>query len=299
MTSDKNVKFYSKIIDCCEEVPEYFLDGFRYSCLSCNDFPYTIHIIKSKEKEEEIYSELISVTRDGLYIFQRMNSRITMIQYNYEDLILIKKSTQTINSSIVIKGMVSGRTFKSIIEYDNKDKDIYDFIITSIRMKGKISLEFVEDYVEKYGEDNYELLKLDYFKESNLKLYNYSVESLLSGQKIKKTVLQKKLVRKKLKLVRKVLTASHISLLTNEELIIIQEGKSNRKSPEANIGGCWYFIPISQITSMDIKALDNYLLIFTIKLKGNDCVELIYETSNRAQLEQLVNSALVVYQNVK
>jgi len=299
MASEKKVKFISKIIDSCESVPDCFLDGFKYSCFNCYDFPYTVHVIKSQEKDEEIYAELIVVTADGLYIFQRISSRVTMIQYNYEDLVLIKKRNEDITSIIEIKGMVSGRSFESIIEYDNKDKDIFDFIITSIRMKGKQCFNFIEDNEEKYGEDNYELLKLDYFKDSNLKLYNYSVQSLLSGQKIKKIVLQKKLISRKLKLIKKILTTSHISLLTNEELIIIEEGKSKRKSPEANIGGSWCFIPIAQITSMDIKALDNYLLIFTIKLKGNDSLELVYETSNRAQLEQLVNSALVVYQKAK
>lgn len=299
MASEKNVKFCSRIIDSCEGVPDFFLDGFKYSCLSCYDFPYSVHVIKCQDKDEEMYSQLISVTGEGLYIFQRINSRVTMIQYNYEDLVLIKKKNGVTNSSIEIKGMIRGRLFNNIIEYDNKDKDIFDFIITSIRMKGKMSFDFKEEHEEKYGEDNYELLKLGYFKDSNLKLYNYSVESLLSGQKIKKIVLQKKLVMKKLKLIKQVLTTSHIILLTNEELIIIEEGKAKRNSPEANIGGYWYFIPIAQITSMDIKAMDNYLLIFTIKLKGNEGIELTYETSNRAQLEQLVKSSLIVYQQVK
>jgi hypothetical protein len=299
MASEKKVKLISRIIDSCEEVPEYFMDGFKYSCLSCLEFPYSVYVVKLQDKEEEMYSQLITASEDGLYIFERKNNRVTLNQYNYEELIFIKKENGDLHSMIEIKGMINGRVFKNEIEFDNKDEDIFDFMITSIRMKGKLTLDFEEDQEEKYGEDNYELLKLGYFKDSNLKLYNYCVESLISGRKIKKTVFQKKLVKKRLKLIKRVLTTSHIIILTSDELIIVEEGKSKRRSPEANIGGYWYFIPVSQITSMDIKSSDNLLLTLTIRLKGNEQIEMIYENPNRTQLEQLAKSALIVYQHGK
>ena len=50
---------------------------------------------------------------------------------------------------------------------------------------------------------------------------------------------------------------------------------------------------------MDIKSSDNLLLTLTIRLKGNEQIEMIYENPNRTQLEQLAKSALIVYQHGK
>jgi len=298
MPSEKITKLCSKLITTFEQIPDIFKDGFKYSCLGCNGFPYSVYIVDVSEEFSGNNGKLVTVTEDGLFIFEKINSNVKLIQYNYDDIILVEKTNGLYNSTILIKGTINGRQYESVILFDNTDKYIFDFLIVAIRKKGRLSLDYEQEHEEKYEEGNYELLKLGYFKDSNLKLYNYSAESLLPHQIIKKTVLQKKLLKKKLKFIKEVITTSHIVILTNEELIIIEEGRTKRKIPESNIGGCWYFIPISQIEFMDIKAKDTYLLIFTIKLKKNRDIELLFEHSNKSQLEQLVRSSLSVYQQV-
>lgn len=291
MSSKKIVKLCSRIIDNCEDVPEIFRDGFNYLCLDCNNFPFSIYTYEERDNIEG-YCQLISLTEESLFIFDVKNTGVRLTQYTYDDIILIRKTNGNEISTIFIEGIISGRMFQSIIEFDNSRAHIFEVLIVNIRLKGKSSEGWKKDGNLQEG---YELLKLGSLKDSNPRMFNFAVETLLPNRTIKNIVLQKKLIIKKLKLIRKFITLPHVILLTEDELIIIEEGKENKKAPQLNLGGFWYFIPIDKITSIDIISSDNYFLELTINLKGNEVVKLIYENTMKYQLEQLARSAHAVY----
>ncbi|HEY5576405.1 MAG TPA: hypothetical protein VIK34_06780 [Clostridiaceae bacterium] len=299
MASEKNFKIVSRVIENIGGIPEVFVDGFKYSCMEGRAFPYTVHIAKYDDEWYEKSSQLITVTDDGVFVFEVMNDQARLTHYAFEHIIFLKRMDFAKTAQLIIKGTSNRKLYESMIEYDIKDKQLFDFIVVSARIKEKQPGTYREERKDSLTDDSYELLKLAYFKDSHVKLYNYAVGSLMHDQKIRKTLLQSKVFRKNLLVLRKRVARTHVVILAGSELIVIEEGKYNKKRPDVNEGGYWYFIPISNITAMDIKAQDGYLLILTIKLKERVTVELYFDSSLRMQLEQLAKSTLSVYNEMK
>jgi len=299
MASEKNLKIISVIIENIEDIPEIFKDGFKYSCMGGSGFPYTVHIAKYDEDWYEKSSQLITITDEGVFVFEVVNDQARLTHYAYENIIFLKRMDFARTAQLIIKGTSNRKLYESSIDYDIKDKQMFNFIIVSARHNEKLPDTFREEREESLTDDSYELLKLAYFKDSHVRLYNYAVSSLMHDQKIKKTLLQNKVFRKNLLVLRKRVARTHVVILAGEELIVIEEGRYNKRRPDVNEGGYWYFIPVSNITAMDIKAEDGYLLILTIRLKDRVSVELYFDSSLRMQLEQLAKSALSVYNQMK
>ena len=299
MASEKNLKIVSGIIENTWDIPEVFVDGFKYSCMGGSGFPYTVHIAKYGEDWYEKSSQLITVTDEGVFVFEVVHDQARLTHYAYDHIIFIKRMDLAKTAQLIIKGTSNRKLYESRIEYDIKDKQMFDFIVASARLNEKLPDNFREDREESLTDDSYELLKLAYFKDSQVKLYNYAVGSLLHNQKIRKTLLQSKVFRKNLLVMRRRVARTHVVILAGRELIVIEEGKYNKRRPDVNEGGYCYFIPVSNVTAMDIKAQDGYLLILTIKLKERVSVELYFDSSLRMQLEQLAKSTLSVYNEMK
>jgi hypothetical protein len=299
MASEKNFKIVSSVIDDMNDIPEVYLDGFRYNCIGGVEFPYTVHVARYDEDWYEKCNQLISLTDDGIYVFNVVNDQARLTHYAFADIIYLKRMDFEGTGVLSVKGTSNRRLYESSVEFDLKDRDLFEFIVVSSRLKERLPEPDKDGEEATITEDSYELLKLSYFRDSHPMLYGLATASLLHEQKIKKTILQSKVFRKNLVVFRKRLARTHLVILTGEELIIIEEGKHNRKKPEVNDGGYWYYIPVSKIVAMDIKAEDGYLLILTLRLKERVSVELYFDTSLRLQLEQLVKSALSVYNEIK
>lgn len=299
MASEKNFKIVSSVIDSIDDIPEVYLDGFRYNCMGGAEFPYTVHVAKYDEDWYEKSNQLVSLTDDGIFFFNAVNDQARLTHYSFGDIIYLKRMDFMASGMLTVKGTSNRKLYESMVEFDMKDRDLFDFIVVSSRLKERLPEAAQEGEEVEITEDSYELLKLDYFRDSHPMLYGLATASLLHEQKVRKTILQSKVFRKNLVVFRKRVARTHLVMLTGEELIVIEEGRHNKKRPEVNDGGYWYYIPVSKIVAMDIKAEDGYLLILTVRLKERVSVELYFDSSLRLQLEQLVKSALSVYNEIK
>jgi len=299
MASEKNFKIVSSVIDDIDDIPEVYLDGFRYSCMGGEEFPYTVHVAKYDEDWYEKSNQLISLTDDGIFFFNAVNDQARLTHYSFGDIIYLKRMDFVGTGILAVKGTSNRKLYESTVEFDMKDRNLFDFIVVSSRLKERQSEHVEEGSKADLTEDSYELLKLAYFRDSHPMLYGLAAASLLHEQKIMKTILQSRVFRKNLVVFRKRVARTHLVILTGEELIVIEEGRHNKKRPDVNDGGYWYYIPVSKIVAMDIKAEDGYLLILTVRLKERVSVELYFDSSLRLQLEQMVKSTLSVYNEIK
>ncbi|PKM96142.1 MAG: hypothetical protein CVU84_00030 [Firmicutes bacterium HGW-Firmicutes-1] len=89
----------------------------------------------------------------------------------------------------------------------------------------------------------------DCFNHLNYKFKNYAKQSKLGNNTILATVFQPPMANKFFILFNRIITTSHVHILTNTELVIIEEDnkKNNRK---VNYGGIWTFIPLNKISKI-------------------------------------------------
>lgn len=287
MSSKKSVNLYSRIVDNIIDVPYVFKDGFNYLCLDCKEFPFSIYT--HDEEDDGLYSQLVSLTESGLFIFDIKSTGVRLTQYQYSDIILMKKSNNTDNATIILEGYFNRRLFQSKIEFDTSQGYIFDILLNNIRLKGNLP--------ETNSDENaYGFLKLGFLKNLNPRIYDLAVQCQMPNRSIKNIVFQKKLLIRKLKILKKAVIMSHVVILTEDEIIVIEEGRKKSKEPGLNFGGCWYFIPINNIISIDISSNDNFLLWFTLKLKGDEDVKFIFENGLKHELEKFVEAAHYMYQ---
>jgi hypothetical protein len=83
------------------------------------------------------------------------------------------------------------------------------------------------------------------------------------------------------------ISATHMSILTDRELIVIREDATQRK--EDRYGGIWNYIPLNKIISLSLSEIDNNLLVLLIQLPENIQLELLFQVSARGEINQLMN----------
>jgi hypothetical protein len=133
---------------------------------------------------------------------------------------------------------------------------------------------------------------------------SYAKRSLLSGERVVHFILQPEVRVEVLRLLGssffRTLCTPHLSILTNRELILIQDGDGKRWGRSAisggtryggvRYGGVWNYIPLDKITSISTAATENDLLTMSIHLSGDDdAIESLFSVSNRGEVDTLLS----------
>ena len=135
--------------------------------------------------------------------------------------------------------------------------------------------------------------KLDYLGSWSLKFRNYALESLVGGDKIVETLWQPKISKPVLKVggrvfVQTTLSLAHVAILTDRELIIIQDDERSREIRGVRYGGKRQYIALSHISgvSRPDDAGDLVRLCLTLSPGGRQ-MEIIFSASRKEQIAQL------------
>jgi hypothetical protein len=120
---------------------------------------------------------------------------------------------------------------------------------------------------------------------------NYAKRSLLGGEKVIQTIMQPEIRAKVLKVLGKtyyrMLSPTHVSILTDRELIMIREEQGwSRKD---KYGGTWDYIPLSKIVNLSLSRKDSNLLVLSIQLPETGHLDFLFEASAKGKLDQLLN----------
>ena len=120
---------------------------------------------------------------------------------------------------------------------------------------------------------------------------NYGRESLVSGETVLHFLLQPQ-IRQPLftifgKTFHKVLSLTHLTVVTDQELILIQESGSGKEGRAGRYGGIWQYIPLRSIISVSLSAVDNDRLTLLIRCQPDRTVEALFDISNLPELQQL------------
>jgi hypothetical protein len=85
----------------------------------------------------------------------------------------------------------------------------------------------------------------------------------------------------------KTISPTHMSILTEHELIVIREEAARRK--EDRYGGIWDYIPLNKIKALSLNEKGSNHLAFSIQLPDNVQFELLYQVAARNEINQLID----------
>jgi hypothetical protein len=161
---------------------------------------------------------------------------------------------------------------------------MFNPFIQKVRPSGT---EFVEEGVIA------ELRKFDTLAEFNFKLMNYSKKSIVPGEQVIKFVLQPEIrvgISDLFGLAfTRLITNAHITILTDKELIMIQDTGGRKWSQDIRYGGTWHYIPLDRIRSVSLIEKEGELITLSINFSAGDNIEKIFSASNGSEVEQLLH----------
>ena len=81
---------------------------------------------------------------------------------------------------------------------------------------------------------------------------------------------------------------AHLSILTDRELILIQDGTSKRWGGDIRYGGVWHYIPLDKITSISLAGPEDELFTMSVQLPEGNCIDSLFSASNRQEVDKFL-----------
>ena len=264
------------------EIPDIYKSFFEPFSKSDKAFPYTV-LTPSQERFIHKQSEkLISTIGHVIYVLERSGSAFKTHCYPIDEISYVEFETALLASSFKICGMTSQGFHTSTTLIFNS---ITDYLFKPILKRARLITK------ESEGADqSSELEKFDRLIKVNYKFMSFAKRSLLGGEKVIQYILQPEIRESMLTFLRKpyyrTISPIHMCILTERELIVIQESAAQRK--EDRYGGIWNYIPVDQIKSLSVSKKTDNLLVLTLQLPQNTFFEFLFQVSAKEEINRLL-----------
>lgn len=274
---------WSKVIESYEAVPSAYKSFFETQVTGNQHFPYTIltpSLIKPDGKTNE---KLIYDADDALHILERNGSQIVAKSYPYQTVCLVEAGSILLSSWLTISGITStGEAGVSTIYFSTTSTRHFAVFLNKLRPAPQ-SVDEVEFNAEKD--------KFDYLSAINFKLMNFGRSSLVYGEIVLHSLLQSEIREPILKILgnlfQRMISPAHLTILTNQELILIHNVEHGRDNPGPRYGGVWQYIPLCGITSVTLSEPVNGRVTLSITLSTTETIKKLFEVSSQPELEKL------------
>jgi len=274
-------------IESYADVPDIYKNFFEPSFLSGREFPYTVLTPTHERFIRRQTEKLISIFDSEIYILEKSGDTFETHCFPLGGISYIEFRTALLASSFKICGMTGQEVQSSITLIFNS---VTDYLFKPILKRTRPTTPAIENNVR-----NPESEKFDHLADINFKFMNLAKHSLLGGEKVLQFILQPEIRESVLresaltlltKTFFKTISPTHMLILTDRELIAIQEemipGAQNR------YGGIWDYIPLIKILSLSVSERTDDLLVITVQLPEDTNFEILFQASAREELNQLL-----------
>jgi len=271
------------LIESYAEIPDIYESFFHPLLAQGRDFPYTVLIPSYEGFIHRQTEKLISDFGCEIYILEKKGNTFEMLCYLVEEINYVEFRTALLASSLQICGRTSaGVLASSTLAFNSITNYLLHPILTAMRhgTPGKNTTDASS-----------ESQPFNHLSQVNYKFMNYARQSLLAGESLIHSMLQPEIGERMFKVLGKewfrLVSAAHMVILTDRELILIREGILRRK--ENKYGGTWDYIPLSKVRSLSINEKAGNLLELVVQLPEGIRFELPFAASARDEIKQVLD----------
>lgn len=299
MTTESNSELYAmtgarqtmlswaKVIESFESVPEAFKAAYKTTIGDVDPFPYTVFTPSFSGLKRRTSEKLLCETHDTIYVWERDGSGATLAAYPLKSVSDIESGIILLYSWIAISGVTkAGTVASSVVEFNTATARHFAPFLDKLRFKTKTSDR----------NQNLERDKFNFLAAENFKFMNYAIESLTGAEKVLQSVWQPKIQKPGITLGKWVITQvtlslAHLVILTDRELIIVQDDERSRENRGIRYGGRWQYIPLKNIMTVSILDRPDDLLELSLTLSpGERRLGFIFAAPKKSELVQLQTS---------
>jgi hypothetical protein len=273
---------WAKPIESYATVPDIYKEFFYPFFIDGRAFPYTVLTPSHERFVHKTSEKLICDFENEIYVLEKNGNKFEAQRYPLDGINYVEFKTALLASSIKICGVTShGVQASSTLIFNSVTDYLFAPILKRMRRAKTNSTRLAQNSKQE---------QFDYLIKVNYKFMNYARRSLMGGEKVLQSVLQPEIRERWVTFLRKAyfrtVSPTHMIILTDRELILIQEEVARRK--EDRYGGIWDYIPLRKIESLSLREKDGKLLVLSIQLPGSIRLELLFEIFSRGEVNQLV-----------
>ena len=274
---------WSRLIESHDEIPAIYKSHFDQSFGRERDFPHVIWTPALERFPRRTTEKLICDTKEALHIFEKIGHQIEVTCYPYHDVCGSEVGIVLLDSWLTVYGKTSkGEASASKIEVNT----------TSLRYFASIQRK-LRPALDDTGKAQFALEKnkFNVLAKVNFKFMNFGRDSLLPGETVAQFLLQPEIRQPWLtlfgKTFYKTLSLAHLTILTDHELILLQDADRNKDSKLSQYGGVWQYIPLNSIETLTVSEADNNRLTLSIHCQQGRVINRLFEETQRIELERL------------
>ncbi len=280
MSSTDTMKAWAIKIEEEASVPENFQEMMSRIVSKLEVFPYTIFAPKNDKTGKPDQDTLLVMTAENIYVLEDQGGKISTASFFMKEIQMVQMGTVLLESWISIWGKSAGEYISCTLYFDTVLEELFEEVLNKIRNKAlQLSPE-----PKKEGSK-----ELDYLKEISEKFYNYGKFSLLPGQEIQNSAYQPMAYVGKSKNSAEFQTAPHLMILTEKEVILIEEAKQEQKSTSQKYSGVWSYIQIPHISNIE-EQLEGEWMKLKIFLEGQKPKQIDYDPKNKLDAQNLTQN---------
>lgn len=276
---------WAKVVESWEAIPEVYRNSYSMVVAEGSSPPYTVFAPVIAGSGHKATEKLLCEVSDTIYVWERVKDRVTMVAYPLRTISDLEVGSILLYSWITIGGVTQAEIVSSsTIEYNTATARHFAPFVNKMRPAPK-------DMDER--EQNVERAKLNQLGATSFKFRNLALESLVDGDKIHQTLWQPQIRKPVVKFAGRVLyqttvSLQHVAILTDRELIVIQDDERSKENRGKRYGGRWQYVALSHISGVSLLERAEDLLILSLTLcPGGRQLEIIFAASRKQAVAQL------------
>ncbi len=296
MTSDLNTQLsaltgarqtmssWAKVIEPPETVPEVYRNSYNMELGHEPNLPYTVFAPAIAGLRHRTTEKLLCEANDTIYVWERAGDQVALAAYPLETISDLERGEILLFSWITIGGVTkAGEVSSTTIEFNTATSRHFARFVNKIRP----APEFLEGCTR-----DVEQAKFDTLASESFKFTNFARESLVQGEQVQQIVWQPKISKPLTRLWRytfyQTLSLAHLVILTDKELIVIQDDERSRESRGIRYGGKWHYIALKHIGAVALSAQgDDRVNLSLTLVPGGRRLEIMFAAARKEEIARL------------
>ena len=275
---------WSKVIESPDAVPDVYRSSFNTVLEHEPTMPYTVFAPAIAGLRHRTTEKLLCEAHGTIYVWERVSNRVILAAYPTETISDLEMGEILLFSWITIGGVThAGEVSATTIEYNTATSRHYAHFVSLLRPAPDQRAGLTLD-----GEQ----AKFNRLASEDFKFGGFACSSLVEGEQVRQIVWQPK-IRKALTRLGKfafylTLSLPHVVILTDKELIVIQDDERTRENRGVRYGGKWRYAALKHIAAVALSAKGDDTVTLSLTLvPGGRQIEIVFATSLKEQIARL------------
>ncbi|MBL8055202.1 MAG: hypothetical protein JNK29_00825 [Anaerolineales bacterium] len=283
--AQQTMSAWAKVIDAREAVPAAYRPAYDEAVGNEPDLPFTVWAPALPGLRRPTTEKLLCAVRDTVYVWEKLGGQVTTTAYPFDAISDLETGNILLFSWITLGGVTTaGTSAATTIEFNTATSRHFAWLVNRLRPAPR---PLDEPARQREG------ARLDFLAADSFKFMSFGRASLGPGAHLHSLVWQPPRWQPALQIGGWTLTRSlslgRLVLLTDQELIVIEDDERSRTDKGVRYGGKWRYLALDHIGGAELSepAAGQLVLSLSLVPGGRRC-ELRFPAAHQAELAELL-----------